>query len=112
MSAGLRGPRVRVRTSLPAYLVHEQLLRTDEGIVRVLGGRTGMAHIGLERRVQMRQRVRRQSSLVGRYIFQRREPRVLLPASWKAPAKHARGNIFDDDNGLRTMGPYGPGYIR
>jgi hypothetical protein len=37
---------------------------------------------------------------------------VLKPASWKAPAKHARGNIFDTFNGLGSMGPYGPAYLR
>ncbi len=37
---------------------------------------------------------------------------VLKPASWRAPAKHARGNIFDESNGLAAMGPYGPAYIK
>jgi hypothetical protein len=37
---------------------------------------------------------------------------VLLPASWSAPAKHARGNIFDAANGLGSMGPYGPATFR
>lgn len=37
---------------------------------------------------------------------------VLKPAGWKAPAKHARGNIFDAANGLGSMGPYGPAYLR
>jgi len=37
---------------------------------------------------------------------------VLKPASWKAPAKHARGNIFDAANGLGSMGPYGPAYLK
>ena len=37
---------------------------------------------------------------------------VLKPASWKAPAKHARGNIFDKSNGLGSIGPYGPAYLR
>lgn len=37
---------------------------------------------------------------------------VLKPASYKAPAKHARGNIYDDSNGLGSMTPYGPAYIR
>jgi len=36
---------------------------------------------------------------------------VLKPASWRAPAKHARGNIFDKDNGLGSIGPYGPAYL-
>ena len=37
---------------------------------------------------------------------------VLKPAGWNAPAKHARGNIFDDNNGLGSMGPYGPAYLK
>ena len=28
---------------------------------------------------------------------------VLMAASWRAPAKHARGNIFDEHNGLGAM---------
>jgi len=36
---------------------------------------------------------------------------VLKPASWKAPAKHARGNIFDNHNGLRLMSWTGPAYL-
>lgn len=36
---------------------------------------------------------------------------VLKPASWKAPAKHARGNIYDQHNGLGSMGVYGPAYL-
>lgn len=35
---------------------------------------------------------------------------VLKPASWKAPAKGARGNIFDDKNGLGRVDAYGPAY--
>ena len=37
---------------------------------------------------------------------------VLKAASWKAPAKHARGNIFDEHHGLNKMGEYGPAYLR
>jgi hypothetical protein len=37
---------------------------------------------------------------------------VLKAASWAAPAKHARGNIFDESNGLAKIGPYGPAYLR
>lgn len=37
---------------------------------------------------------------------------VLKPSGWKAPAKHARGNIFDEANGLAACGPYGPAYLR
>lgn len=37
---------------------------------------------------------------------------VLMPAGWRGPAKHARGNIYDEHNGLKMMGPYGPAYLR
>ena len=37
---------------------------------------------------------------------------VLKPASWKTPAKHARGNIFDSTNGLGAAGKYGLAYLR
>ncbi len=37
---------------------------------------------------------------------------VLKCASWKVPAKGARGNIFNTDNGLGCMGPYGAAYKR
>ena len=37
---------------------------------------------------------------------------VLKAAGWNRPAKHARGNIFDDHNGLRWMGEYGPAYLK
>ena len=33
---------------------------------------------------------------------------ILKPASWKAPAKHARGNIF----GKWNVTPYGPPYLK
>jgi len=37
---------------------------------------------------------------------------VLKAASYKAPAKHARGNIFNADNGLGCMSAYGAAYLR
>ena len=36
---------------------------------------------------------------------------VLKPATFKAPAKHARGNIFDSFNGLETNRWTGPAYL-
>ena len=36
---------------------------------------------------------------------------VLKPASWSSPAKHARGNLFDSNNGLAGMTPHGPHYL-
>ena len=35
---------------------------------------------------------------------------VLMAASWKAPAKHPRGNIFDI--GQEGVGEYGANYLR
>lgn len=35
---------------------------------------------------------------------------VLKSASWKTPAKGARGNIFDEHNGLARITPYGAAY--
>ena len=37
---------------------------------------------------------------------------VMKPATWKAPAKHARGNIYDENNGLASCNSYGPGYLK
>ncbi|SDK44702.1 DUF7717 family protein [Bradyrhizobium ottawaense] len=37
---------------------------------------------------------------------------VLKAAGWSTPAKHARGNVFDEHNGLKQIGPYGPAYLR
>ena len=37
---------------------------------------------------------------------------VLKSATWNAPAKHARGNIFDEWNGLKWVGPYGMAYLK
>ena len=37
---------------------------------------------------------------------------ILKPATWSAPAKHARGNIRDEWEGMKFMGPYGPAYLR
>lgn len=37
---------------------------------------------------------------------------VLKAASWSAPARHSRGNIWDDFNGLNGMTEYGAAYLR
>jgi hypothetical protein len=37
---------------------------------------------------------------------------ILKPATWKAPAKHPRGNLFDESNGLAHVTPHGPAYLR
>ena len=36
---------------------------------------------------------------------------ILKPAGWKAPAKHARGNIFNNSP-LAGVNAYGPNYLR
>ena len=36
---------------------------------------------------------------------------VMRSATYKTPAKHARGSVFDDQNGMGMMGPYGPAYL-
>jgi hypothetical protein len=46
------------------------------------------------------------------HAFIDRNGDVLKPASWKTPAKHARGNIYDESDGLASMSPYGPAYLR
>lgn len=37
---------------------------------------------------------------------------VLKAASWASPAKHARGNIYDEHNGLKYISAYGPAYLK
>ncbi len=37
---------------------------------------------------------------------------VLKAAGWKGPAKHARGNIFNDNNGLDGVSVWGAAYLR
>jgi len=37
---------------------------------------------------------------------------ILKPASWNAPAKHARGSVFDGSWGVNSVGVYGPAYMR
>lgn len=36
---------------------------------------------------------------------------VLMAASWKAPAKHARGNIYNEDSGLSGVSWAGANYL-
>jgi hypothetical protein len=37
---------------------------------------------------------------------------ILRAATYKAPAKHARGNLFDANGGVSELTPYGPKYLR
>ncbi len=37
---------------------------------------------------------------------------VRKASGWSASAKHARGNIFDEHDGLKNMNEYGPAYLR
>jgi hypothetical protein len=36
---------------------------------------------------------------------------ILKAASWRAPAKHARGNIWDNDGGRSALTPWGVRYL-
>lgn len=36
---------------------------------------------------------------------------IFKPASYKKPAKHARGNLNDDFNGMKNISAYGPHYM-
>jgi hypothetical protein len=36
---------------------------------------------------------------------------VLKPASWKAPAKHPRGNVYDEHDGMKFISWTGPSYM-
>ena len=46
------------------------------------------------------------------YAFLDNDGNLYKSASWNAPAKHVRGNIFNEDNGLNCCGPYGVAYLR
>lgn len=37
---------------------------------------------------------------------------VLKAATWRAPAKYARGNIYDEDCGASAVNQYGANYMR
>jgi len=37
---------------------------------------------------------------------------IYKPAGWNAPAKHARGNIYDATQGMGQMTQYGPKYLK
>ena len=37
---------------------------------------------------------------------------IYYPASWSRPAKHVRGNIFNNDNGISCVGVYGVKALR
>jgi hypothetical protein len=45
-------------------------------------------------------------------FIERETGNVLKAASWKAPAKGTRGNIFNEDNGLNSITPYSVAYLR
>lgn len=45
-------------------------------------------------------------------FINREDGAVLKAASWKAPAKHPRSNVFDADYGLSGVGPFGAIYLR
>lgn len=47
------------------------------------------------------------------YCFLDYDGNIYKAASWKAPAKHVRGSVFDPEYGWgRALGPYGAAYLR
>jgi len=46
------------------------------------------------------------------YGFIDNEGNVYMAASWNVPAKHTRGNIFNEDNGISCVGKYGISYLK
>lgn len=56
--------------------------------------------------------IKKDGSSIGAYGFiDLKNGDLLKAASWKAPALHARGNIFADDM-LAGCGPYGMNYLK
>ncbi len=93
----LLGCQKIVNDHLERYPGQEELLELDPGTryVRVWADRIG--RLGAGKRI---------------YAFIDSNGDVLKPATWKAPAKHARGNLFDEFGGLKHMSQYGPAYLR
>jgi MoaA/NifB/PqqE/SkfB family radical SAM enzyme len=47
------------------------------------------------------------------YCFLDYDGNIYKSASWKAPAKHIRGTVFDSDYSYgKALGPYGAAYLR
>ncbi|WP_316196674.1 hypothetical protein [Bradyrhizobium sp. SZCCHNS3053] len=92
------------------------LQRFFEGCQRIANEHTAANYSNNEKppfkleELKVRWRIRREGS--AHAFVCKNTGDVLMPASWSKPAKHARGNIFDDQNGLGQMGPYGPKYLR
>lgn len=58
--------------------------------------------------------IAKEGNRIGGYAFcfvDKTNGDVLKPASYKGPAKHARGNIFNEDNGLGGVTAYGAAYL-
>jgi len=47
------------------------------------------------------------------YAFLDADGNIYMPAGWKAPAKHVRGSIFDENYSIgKAFGRYGVAYLR
>lgn len=47
------------------------------------------------------------------YCFLDMNGNIFKAATWKAPAKHIRGSIFDENYGWgKALGPYGAAYLK
>jgi len=68
------------------------------------------APMRFERGVKFARIVKKDGGQESVYCFVRLDDGAILKAAgWKAPAKHARGNIA---NGAADVGVYGPAYLR
>lgn len=93
--------------------------RFDERLVEFVRGVQAMAAEGViietvpgRRYVKL---VERDDSIQLRCVHcfvDRKNGDVLKAATWRAPAKHARGNIFNEDRGLGGVTRHGAKYLR
>lgn len=45
------------------------------------------------------------------HLFVDKNGDILKAATWKSPAKHPRGSIFSENNGLEALTPFGAKYL-
>lgn len=104
----------RFETLLTSWLAGAQKIVTDYYTEQGYGTRVNLPipQLSLERGKRYIRIVRTDTSRSVHCFIDTTNGDVLMAAGWKAPAKHARGNIFDEKNGLGSMGVYGAAYIK
>lgn len=103
----------------PSQLQLEQWLAGAQRLIAVNHNASGysfpMAQLSIERGKRYAKIVRTTNGHNSRSVhcfIDLTNGNVLKAATWKAPAKHARGNLNDASGGLSCMGPYGAAYLR